>query len=75
YLIRRQWIRLTHQLTIHKVPLKRAKDSLNQFKTYFDGDTVAHIPDDAFAMLVGVLPQTVKMARSKKPKSLGKKGL
>lgn len=66
YLIRRQWIRLTHQFTDNKVPAKRAQMILNQFETYFDRDTIAQIPDTAFAKLVGVLPHTVKSARRKR---------
>jgi hypothetical protein len=63
YLIRRQWIRLTQQFTDKSVPLQRAQMILNQFETYFDQETIARLPDEAFAMLVGVLPQTVRMAR------------
>ncbi len=63
YLIRRQWIRLTHQLTENAVPLKRAQLILNQFENYFPPDVVAKIPDEAFALMVGVLPQTIRMIR------------
>ncbi|MDX2215759.1 MAG: hypothetical protein SFY66_21025 [Oculatellaceae cyanobacterium bins.114] len=63
YLIRRQWIRLTQQFTDNSVPLQRAQMILNQFENYFDANTIAGLPDESFAMLVGVLPQTVRMAR------------
>ena len=63
YLIRRQWIRLTQQFTDNAVPLQRAQMILNQFDNYFDPSTVAELPDEAFALLVGVLPQTIRMAR------------
>lgn len=63
YLIRRQWIRLTQQLTDNPVPLQRAQMILNQFENYFDADTVDNLPDEAFALMVGVLPQTIKMVR------------
>ena len=63
YMIRRQWIRLTHQFTDCDTALDRAKKILNQFEGYFDRETIARIPDDAFAMLVGVLPHTVRLAR------------
>lgn len=66
YLIRRQWIRLTHQFTDNKVPSRRAQMILNQFETYFDRDTIAQIPDIAFAKLVGVLPHTIDLARQKR---------
>ena len=63
YLIRRQWIRLTHQLTDNPVPSQRAQMILNQFDNYFGANTVAKIPDEAFALMVGVLPQTVNILR------------
>ncbi len=63
YLIRRQWIRLTQQLTDNPVPLQRAQMILNQFENYFGPETVAQLPDEAFALLVGVLPQTIRMMR------------
>ncbi|MBD2020333.1 hypothetical protein H6F43_09055 [Leptolyngbya sp. FACHB-36] len=63
YLIRRQWIRLTQQFTDNPVPLQRAQMILNQFENYFSQDTIAQLPDEAFALLVGVLPQTIRMLR------------
>jgi hypothetical protein len=63
YLIRRQWIRLTQQFTDNAVPLQRAQMILNQFDNYFDPSTVAQLPDEALALLVGVLPQTIRMVR------------
>lgn len=63
YLIRRQWIRLTHQLTDNPVPLQRAQMIMNQFENYFGADTVQKIPDEAFSLLVGVLPQTIRTLR------------
>lgn len=63
FLIRRQWIRLTQQFTDQSVPLQRAQMILNQFENYFDQETIALISDEAFALLVGALPQTVKLAR------------
>lgn len=63
FLIRRQWIRLTQQFTDSSVPLKRAQMILNQFEVYFDQDTISQIPDEAFSLLVGVLPYTIRTAR------------
>jgi hypothetical protein len=63
YLIRRQWIRLTQQLTDNPHPVQRAQMILNQFENYFGATTIAQLPDEAFALLVGVLPQTVRMVR------------
>jgi hypothetical protein len=64
YLIRRQWIRLTHQLTDNPVAIQRAQMILNHFENYFGAETVKQIPDEAFALMVGVLPQTVKSLRN-----------
>ena len=36
---------------------------LTQFEQYLDSETVAQIPDEAFALLVGVFPQTIRSAR------------
>lgn len=65
YLIRRQWIKLTQQVTDKSLPLQRAQMILTQFETYFDQNTIACIPDEAFALMVGVLPYTVRLARRK----------
>ncbi|MCU0568706.1 MAG: hypothetical protein MUF49_19175 [Oculatellaceae cyanobacterium Prado106] len=65
YLIRRQWVRLTQQFTDQSMPVQRAQMILNQFENYFDQETIARIPDEAFAQLVGVLPYSVRMARRK----------
>ncbi|EDX86517.1 hypothetical protein S7335_4222 [Synechococcus sp. PCC 7335] len=62
--IRLQWIRLTQNFTDQPEPADRARMILEQFKTYFDQATVDLVSDDAFAMLVGVLPQTVHRVRS-----------
>lgn len=63
YLIRRQWIRLIKQITDNPTAIERAQLILNQFENWFDSKTVAQLPDEAFALLVGVLPQTIATAR------------
>lgn len=62
--IRLQWIRLTQNFTDQPSPDDRARMILEQFKTYFDQDTVDTVPDEAFALLVGVFPQTIHRVRS-----------
>lgn len=62
--IRLQWIRLTQNFTDQPSPDDRARMILEQFKTYFDQSTVDRVSDDAFALLVGVLPQTIHRVRS-----------
>lgn len=70
YTIRRHWVRLTEQLTENPVPLQRAQMLLTQFEHYFDRQTIARVPDEAFASLVGVLPHTMQMIRqSSRPKT------
>ena len=64
YLIRRQWIRLIKQITDNPVSFQRAQVILNQFENWFDPETAAQLPDDAFALLVGVLPQTIRKVRN-----------
>ncbi|MDF5729562.1 MAG: hypothetical protein PUP92_16525, partial [Rhizonema sp. PD38] len=63
YLIRRQWIRLIKQITENPIPGQRVQKILDQFEQYFPQETVAQLPNVAFALLVGVLPQTVAMVR------------
>lgn len=63
YLIRRQWVRLTKQITDNPAPQERARMILNQFEHYFGSETVAQLPDRALASLVGVLPQTIRKMR------------
>ncbi|WP_225885286.1 hypothetical protein [Leptolyngbya sp. KIOST-1] len=62
--IRLQWVRLTQNFTDKPVPIDRAQLILEQFKSYFDQSIVDQVPDEAFALLVGVLPYTVRRARA-----------
>ncbi len=64
YLIRRQWVKLTKQITDNPLPNERAQVILNQFEHWFDAQITANLPDEAFALLVGVLPQTINKARN-----------
>jgi len=61
--IRLQWVRLTQNFTDKPVPVERAQMILEQFKTYFDQSILDSVPDEAFSMLVGVFPRTVRKAR------------
>ncbi|MEA5619626.1 hypothetical protein VB711_17520 [Cronbergia sp. UHCC 0137] len=63
YLIRRQWIRLIKQITENPLSGQRVQKILDQFEQYFPPEVVVDLPDQAFAMLVGVLPQTVAIVR------------
>ncbi|MEO1404240.1 MAG: hypothetical protein AAFV72_23725 [Cyanobacteria bacterium J06635_1] len=61
--IRLQWIRLTQNFTDQPRSADRSQMILEQFKTYFDQATVDQVSDEAFASLVGVLPQTIRKIR------------
>ncbi|MBE9221981.1 hypothetical protein IQ215_04645 [Cyanobacterium stanieri LEGE 03274] len=63
YLIRRQWVKLIHQITANPIPCERAQVILNQFEHWFDCTTTEKLPDEVFGLLVGVLPDTIKKAR------------
>ena len=64
YKMRRQWVRLTKQIIDNPEPTQRAQVILNQFEHWFDSQTVTNLPDEAFALLVGVLPQTIRKVRN-----------
>lgn len=69
-LIRRQWAQLTIQITGNPTPARRAQTILSQFEGFFDAETIAKIPDEAFALLVGVFPHTIQIIRESSGKSL-----
>ena len=64
YKMRRQWVRLMKQIIDNPQPTERAQVILNQFEHWFDMETVADLPDEAFALMVGVLPQTIRKVRN-----------
>jgi hypothetical protein len=63
YLIRRQWILLTKQIADNPIPQQRAQIILNQFENWFDAAIASQVCDEAFSLLVGVLPKTIASAR------------
>jgi hypothetical protein len=63
YKIRLGWIRLIQQIADNPLPLQRAQLLFNQFEGFFDATTIAQLPDEALALLVGVFPQTIRTAR------------
>ena len=60
YLLRRQWVKLIQQITSNPISRERAQVILNQFEHWFDCQTAEKLPDEVFALLVGVLPDTIK---------------
>ena len=63
YLIRRQWTVLLKQIVDNPIAIERAQVILNQLEHWFDAQTVATLPDQALAVLVGVITETVAIAR------------
>jgi hypothetical protein len=52
------------QIRDNPVPLQRAQKILNQLENYFDQETINQLPDEALALLVGVLPHMIKRVRN-----------
>ena len=69
YLIRRQWVKLLKQITDKPLPEQRAQVILNQFENWFDFETAEQLDDETFALLVGVLPQTIRRVRNRVDRS------
>ena len=63
YAIRRKWIQVMEDITTKEVPLKRAEMILEWFEQCFGRATTAQIPDEILALLVGVMPSTIRKAR------------
>jgi len=64
YKTRRQWILQTRQITSQPDPEERAREILERFEMWFSAEISDRIPDEAFALLIGVLPTTVRQARA-----------
>ncbi|NEQ69045.1 MAG: hypothetical protein F6K21_26795, partial [Symploca sp. SIO2D2] len=65
YALRKQWTRLIEQITNRQTPQQRAQKIIEQFKGFnFKAETINQLPDEAFALLVGVLPHTIREVRS-----------
>lgn len=64
YRIRLQWLRLTNRFTAKPSPTQRAQTVLDQFEQYFEAGEIERLPDEVLAMMVGVLPHTMRRVRS-----------
>ena len=65
YALRMQWTRLIREITSRQAPLQRAQKILEQFEGFnFNAETIDQLPDEAFALLVGVLPHTIREVRN-----------
>ncbi len=63
YMTRRQWILQTRQITSQPDPEERAREILERFEMWFSAEVTERVPDQTFALLIGVLPSTVRQAR------------
>jgi len=63
YLMRRRWNRVIKQITEQPNSLERAQLIVDQFEHWFNTQTMQAIPDEAFALLVGVFPETIRNIR------------
>ncbi|NET56037.1 MAG: hypothetical protein F6K47_07655 [Symploca sp. SIO2E6] len=64
YALRLQWTRLIREITSRHTPLQRAQKILEQFEGFnFKPQIINQLPDEAFALLVGVLPHTIREVR------------
>jgi hypothetical protein len=62
YLIRHQWVRFTMQWMDGLTPLQRAQRILTS-EGFFKSEIIAQLSDEDLALLVGVLPETIRKAR------------
>lgn len=63
YALRQQWFLFTQRAMESWVPLQRARNLLLLLYKYFNPQIIDELPDEVLAMLVGVLPKTIAMAR------------
>lgn len=63
YVLRQQWILFTQKAMDSWVPLQRSKRLLIMLYQYFDTQLIDELPDEVLARLVGVLPNSITMAR------------
>ena len=54
---------MTKQIADNPTPQQRAQIILNQFENWFDSAIASQVCDEAFSLLVGVLPKTIASAR------------
>ncbi|MBP0020000.1 MAG: hypothetical protein J7647_20910 [Cyanobacteria bacterium SBLK] len=64
--IRQKWIGAAQKAIKHPVPLKRAYLMVMMIEKYFGRKAIAELPDEILASIVGVLPQTMTIARQQR---------
>lgn len=63
FTIRQRWIKAIQKVTVNPIPLQRAKILLVMLEKYCGLESLQNVPDEVLAQLVGVLPQTMTVAR------------
>lgn len=64
YSRRIQWIRWLQKITDHSDPVQRLEKLFSGLEAFFGGLVLDNLSDEVLALLAGVLPQTVAVARS-----------
>lgn len=59
-----QWIRWLQKITDHSEPLQRVEKLFAGLEAFFGTKVLNSLSDDVLALLAGVLPQTIQVARS-----------
>ncbi len=59
-----QWLRWLQKITDHTDPIQRAEKLFAGLEAFFGKEVLGGLPDDVLALLAGVLPQTIGVARS-----------
>ncbi|NES93932.1 MAG: hypothetical protein F6K32_01595 [Desertifilum sp. SIO1I2] len=63
YTTRVHWLKLVQKLTLNPVPLRRAFGIFYYLEKYFGIQAAQQVPDEVLGQLVGVLPETIAIAR------------
>lgn len=63
YAVRVRWLKFMQQLTANPVPLQRAFKILYHLEKYFGIQAVQQLSNEVLGQLVGVLPETIAIAR------------
>lgn len=63
YSRRQHWMDLTQKAMQPSVALRRAEAILTLLGLYFEAEAISQLPDEVLALLVGVLPRTINLAR------------
>lgn len=66
YSRRIQWLRWLQKITDHPDPLQRIERLFSGLEAFFGNQVLQSLPDEALALLIGVLPPTIATVRSQR---------